>query len=520
MVFTKCRIVSIAPYTRTAPYGISSKRMRAPVLLPSCAVALLVLATLQPSPAVAAGFYVADVGARPMARGGAFVASPDSPLALHYNPAGLSLLKGLHFEVSSAFVSYSAQFARTCPCLDSVLNDAQTVAEGDARLEAGFRDNGAESSTFLAIPAVAIAYGFEPLNTAIGFAVFGPTSGRHDYGLLGTASDPTFVERAGRKVTRYSALEAPNLEVNYVLGASFEPIEGLRLGFGFYLFQSGASQTLHLFADSNFVARGPEDTSADVPILLDFLSDPSPNWQIGVSYDIPFVPGLTVGGSFRGERVVRASGTISVDLPLELQEVANVEGQDVDVRLKTAPIARAGLQYRRPDVFSAEVAFVWEGWSANERITIQADEILFEIEGLNPVLLGEIVSERRWQDTWSLRVGGEVELLEPWLGVQAGYFYEPTAIPSDRLDPSRVDLDKHGFALGVATTHFGITLQLTVLYVALEGVSVTNSRVQNTAPLGFAPQFRTTVGNGRYDASYLIGSASLSFVLDDFLEAI
>src|SRR6185503_10934914 len=40
------------------------------------------------SRAEAGGFYLGDIGARGMARGGAFVAAPDDLLAIHYNTAG------------------------------------------------------------------------------------------------------------------------------------------------------------------------------------------------------------------------------------------------------------------------------------------------------------------------------------------------------------------------------------------------------------------------------------------------
>ena len=42
------------------------------------------------SEAHAGGLFLFDRGARPSSRGGAFVAAPDDPHALYYNPAGLA----------------------------------------------------------------------------------------------------------------------------------------------------------------------------------------------------------------------------------------------------------------------------------------------------------------------------------------------------------------------------------------------------------------------------------------------
>ncbi|MEO1227352.1 MAG: outer membrane protein transport protein [Myxococcota bacterium] len=475
---------------------------------------------LAPSAGEAAGFYITDVGARGVARGGAFVAAPEGPLAIHYNPAGLSLTRGLSFEVSVSVVDFAGSFDRKCPCASQELGAAAAAAE-DARLEAIFAENRADTRNPTVIPFLGLSYGFEPLNLAVGFAVYGPNSGRADYGLLGSAQARGFPERAERKVTRYNALEAPAVDINYALAVAAEPLDGLRLGFTFYVTQVGVGQTLHLFADTAF-ARGPEDTEWDVPITLDFFSDPILNWAVGISWAPEFVPGLSLGASFRAEREINARGTIDVDVPEVLDGTATVTGEVVDVSLNIAPIARFGVQYEVPDLFAAEVAFVWEGWSVNDRITLLPQEIAFEIPDLNVLVeLGEIVSERNWRDSWSIRVGGDIELPLTWLDMQVGYFYEPSAIPPEWLDPSRIDLEKHGFALGVSGEWLdllpvlsGLSFDLSAMYVAMNGVEVTDSRARNIAPIGFAPELRTVVGNGIYSGSYLIFSASLVAAFD------
>ena len=486
---------------------------------PAAALAALVVgaaSALGPAPVRAAGFYLGDVGAEAQARGGAFVAAPASVLAVHYNPAGLSLLDGLHVAVDVSVVDLEASFRRRCPCVDPGFGDPATRRAVEAQLEGVFADNQASTRTPLVVPFLGAAYGFGPVSVAL--AVYGPTSGRFDYGGLGPASDPRFVERARRKVTRYNALEAPNLELNYALGLAFEPQPGLRVGVGYYLHQTGARQSLHLFADTAF-ADGPEDPSWDVPVLLDFLSDPALNWGLGVSWDVPWVKGLTVGASYRAERSVEARGTITVDLPADLVGVATVEGDAVDVRLSIAPLARLGVQYRQPGRFSIEAAAVWEGWSVNDRILLRPEGIGFRIGDLEPVGLDEIVSERNWRDTASVRLGGSLELWQPWLTLQGGWFFEPSAVPRRWLDPSRIDLDKHGFALGAGAEWRGVKVQLAATYVTMQGVTVEDSRARNAAPLGFAPELRTTVGNGDYAGQALIGTLGLGFSLDAFSEA-
>ena len=87
--------------------------------------------------ASAAGFYLSDIGTRGMGRAGAFVASPDSLLAIHYNPAGLSHLQGVNAEASVTFVNMNVDFSRKCPCLiDRSDLQGMTADQWDAQLEA------------------------------------------------------------------------------------------------------------------------------------------------------------------------------------------------------------------------------------------------------------------------------------------------------------------------------------------------------------------------------------------------
>lgn len=477
---------------------------------------------LAPTSARASGFYLADVGTRGMARAGAFVAAPDSLLAVHYNPAALSLLKGLQFTADLQLVNLDMRYERKCPCLPS--SNPNAAAE-DAALEEIFDKNPAEANTVLAIPYLSVGYGLPFLDLTIALAAWGPTSGRHNWGELPNAAAPSFLDASRREVTRYSGLEMRTLEANFGLGFGLRPlpdlVPGLRLGASILGYQSGNRQTLSIFA--NVAVPGAESPDRDVPAVLDFLMPFGLNWQLGASYEI--IPGLTLGTSYRGKRSFTTDGTLTADLPASLQGVASVEGNNIEVSLATAPIWRAGLEYRLPGVARVEGAFVWEGWSAHNQVTITSKDIAIVVNGMS-VPLPPIPVPREWQDSWSLRLGGELNLLEPLLGVQAGYYFEPTAVPQERMDPSRVDLDKHGFSLGLSTTFFGATLSVSGQYVILSGVEVRNGVRTQIAPFVDAagntvnPEVITVVNNGNYSGQYFIGSASLSFALDPLLGAL
>ena len=482
-------------------------------------VVACVAATSASRPAAAAGFYIGDVGARGMGRGGAFVAAPDSMLAANYNPAGLSLLRGLHVEASLAYVELNADIDRQCPCLD---------AQIDPELELGF-GNRSSTSTPLAIPYVGIGYGFDWLNTHVAFAAWGPNSGRHNWGAVPNTQLPSFGQRSVAQPQRYSAFEVANFEANYTLNLAMEPIRGLRLGVSGYLHFSGSEQSLSVWANSATFARPAENTDFDVPLEVQLDPQPGLGWGVGASYEI--IPGLSIGTSFRAERKVKGVGQLDAQLPvffLENFPDSRIEGDEVEIELDVAPIWRAGIQYRWPEVLTIEGAVVWEGWSTHDRITVRPQGVQVIVPlAAEPIVVPEIVLPRDWVDTWSVRVGGEVHALQPYVDLRWGYFYESSAVPASTVAAARIDRPKHGASLGAAVTWHGITLEVAATYVHLVPLSVTDSDIRVTGvfpvepgPNGEAPvgsdQNLSVIGNGDIQGHYLIGAVSLGFALDDF----
>ena len=59
------------------------------------------LASLVAAPALAGGFEVPMQSARAAGQADAFIAQADDPSAIHYNPAGLTQLKGTHFSIGA-----------------------------------------------------------------------------------------------------------------------------------------------------------------------------------------------------------------------------------------------------------------------------------------------------------------------------------------------------------------------------------------------------------------------------------
>lgn len=483
----------------------------------------LVWFALSPSAAQAAGFYITDLGARGMAVGGAFVAAPDGLTALHYNPAGLAGQSGFRAELDVSLFGSNFQLQRRCPCVFPDRITDQDPAALDRALEAGFGE--ARSSGLQPIPFLAASYGFSWLDLTVAVGAYGPHGAGYDWG------DRSY-EAALGQAQRYSLISSESLEANYQLGAAFQPLPGLRIGASFLLYQVKSEQFLHIYANTVLTPFAEnvstlielEGQAFDIPVALSFDTW-APNWSVGASYELPL--GFIVGASFRGPRSVDTVGQLSAEVPTILSEagigVAN-GGGPVRVRFALPAIARVGLQYNLPEVVTVEAAVVWEGWSAHQKVELYADDVRLTVGNEPPSSLGLLELDRSWRNTASLRLGARTPWLAPWLSLAAGYFYEPSAVPSQRLSGSAIDLDKHGLSLGLGTTLSGFTVELSLAHVIYAPATVSDSQVvlpnalsnrDDANPEAFGTdRYQTRIGNGDYRASATVVSVGVSFALE------
>lgn len=483
------------------------------------------LSLAAPSTALASGYYVSDIGARGVARGGAFVAAPNSLLALSYNPAGLSLLKGAHAQVDLVLVNFGMEFQRSCPCLLDVT--VPFARENETRLTESLAGNLATDDTgVIPVPFIGIGYGFDWQNLTVAFGVFGPTSPKDiRFGALD-------FETTRNLTTRYSITEISLFEAYYALGTALEVLPGLRLGGSAMIYSFGTRQGTHLYANTAFAdaQTAAENTDWDIPLSLDFRRDFALNFNFGLSYSPTFLPGLSIGASVLGKRSVRANGKATITIPdgfggpLADSIQIDVQGDDIQLEVDLPPIWRAGIQYSVPAIFSAEVAMAHEAWMVHDQIVVRPQNINVGITGPTGELpsqpLNPITQVRNFQSTTAFRFGGELHLLEPFLGVAAGYYFEPSAVPDTHMDPSTPDWDKHAVSFGLNTTWLGLRLDVSVQHVFMASRTITNSQRTLVGPLegGVATNdYLTRVGNGTYEGSYTLIGASLGASFDALL---
>lgn len=548
------------------------KRIRRSSPLPSLTVVGVVGATLlgTATGARAAGYYVGEIGARSIARGGANIVNPRDPSAIWLNPAAVTLSTGVQLQLDVNLVSLQSEFVRDCGGLDNgcaVLDTIDRVyrRDGDAIperaffIEGGGRQVGAldsagapvnaaepgrlgnrdRPSRFDGEAAVRNQAGIQPIprlfatfNTdslgldgfAVGAYVFAPSAG--DYSFAPDAP------------TRYTLIDRDLLEVFYGLTAGYRFGDVFAVGGSLQLVTSGLNQNLRLTADTT----GNEDENFDVQVRIQGEQHLIPSGNLGVWSNPGKLLGigdLELAASVQLPRFVKATGPIRIE-----QFGATLQSEFIDSGLATInddaatataefvlpPFYRVGVRYGRDDLtgdgsktvgFDVEAAFVYEQWSMYDHVLLTTQDLTFSTGGGEPTALPPIIQPKDWVDAFSLRLGGTLALWDRMLEVHGGGFYETSAIPNSTYSVELVDGDKVGVGAGLSGTWNGLRLDVGYSHifvfdrtVGTESV-VTAGNVEIPPPIAAEGELRTRVAMGQYRAGYDMLNVAVTVAFDD-----
>jgi hypothetical protein len=105
---------------------------RVPFVVPFLLVFLVVAALLSPARARAAAYYVGEVGAKSIARGGANIVDPQDPSAAWLNPAAITRSTGLQLNIDLNLVWLASSFTRDCGGKDNGCAPLEDVSKSYA----------------------------------------------------------------------------------------------------------------------------------------------------------------------------------------------------------------------------------------------------------------------------------------------------------------------------------------------------------------------------------------------------
>lgn len=469
--------------------------------------------------AEAGGLEVPDLGTVAIGRGAAFTARADNLSAFYYNPAGLSKSRGFNLLISGNLLNLNADFQRS-GSFDPETNTNGTVEINGQDVANPGRDysnydpftaGNEPPPEFRSVsgqnrigPAPMLVFnwgdmfGVEGLSAAVG--LLPPSS-------FGTPKFPTDGPQ------RYALREANFLIVYPGVGVSYALNRYLQVG---AVFLSGIgifeqTQAIRPLPQLNNTLDYNEDLGGDATLTLEAKDMFMPTGLVGVlSHPTDW---LEIGAAVKFPVEVEAEGHISYKAPdTDLADSALVPGEDKVTLSQNFPwVVRVGARYIHR-IFDVEVDFVFENWSSLQKFDVDMDATLNEDTASESGSLSEMpdsVIWKKFRDTYSVRLGGDVDVLPGLLSARIGGYYQSSAYPENN-ETFSVDFpfsEQIGLGCGLTWHAFAfLDVNLGYLHVFQPDVTVSEGIVQQqgmTLKLddGAEATIGNTVNNGRYQVN-------------------
>lgn len=436
------------------------------------------------SDALGAGFYLPGHGVRPLGRAGAYVASGGQNLnSLWHNPANLAGLEGLQLTVDASMINLSFDFQRA----PRTLENGEVVTFEEVSNEAPPK----------AIPQILIGGNFPFLpNTSWAFGVYAPYLAAH-----------TFPEDGPQ---RYVLVDNDNslagffhFALAHALGKNMRIGGGVQLVPASFKFVNVASGYTGLFGD-------PEDP--DLDILSEITLSSAWNFSGNVGYWARLSPSVEAAISLQAPIIIRSDDAkMRVRLPSHPAfNDAELSGDTLAGSLKFPLVARAGLRYVQP-TWDVELSLVYEGWSIFDKIEATPNEVaVVGVPGLGSIPVGPLSIPQNWQDTFSVRLGGDFEVSKDVL-MRAGYAFDSAAVPDSNYSVFLADGNKHLISLGTTLEFETWSLDGGLGYYFIPDRSISDSQVRQINPTDEQNRLTSVTANGDYSQTYVAGGVGANF---------
>lgn len=408
-----------------------------------CVAGALTLASWSlPSLASAGGFEVPDLGTIPLGRGSAFTARADSLAAYHYNPAGLSKLPGPNLLISANVVNLNTEFVRQGSG-DMVVppnNDGMAVPDPAVDPNTGDPFGSARNGRrFGPAPMVVFSWGdvgIKGLALAIGLV---PASGFGGHSWESQGAQRYTIRKGS--FTFLSVGGGVSYRVNryFSIGANF--LSGMFVA----EFDTASRQ-----GSTGNLMNEEHATDNNVRINVKDLFVPSANFGV-LSQPLEW---LELGLAARLPYTTKASGTMDYQGSEATPDARLTSAALVEIQQQFPTVLRSGLRFihRRFDI---EADFVWENWEAVDEIKAKFsnpdadfspqdvlptsrfdDPSLLYVDALdNGIVISPVVASNvplNFRDTYSARLGSDIEAWPEHLTVRLGGWFQSSAYPKNR----------------------------------------------------------------------------------------
>lgn len=393
------------------------------------------------SMASAAGFKIAEQGAKAMGMGNAFAAQADDPSALAFNPAGIAFQKGNQFQIGTTTIIVP-----------------QTEFNGTTKLSGTTEVSEKANRDIFIAPTVYATASLEsiPLSFGLGINSFNPLAKRWD----ASSEFRDAIQEISVKPINFQPTVAYRFDdLNLAVAA------GLDITYAQVSLQKMAYTQLPAALGGAYAELGS-------------LGADATGVGYGYNFGLQWKPlkNLSFGAAYRSE--------IKLDLEGDANYLATTAtGQNPALGLARKLKTAASTDITLPDELTLGVA-----WKPIEKVTLEFDATRTGWSSYNKLELkfGPAMAvfnnkpdAKNWEDVWAYRFGVQYAATKN-LDLRAGYAYDNSPTPDSTLSPELPDADRHNFSIGTGLHNEYGSLDLAYMWVHWLDRTVANAKESGT----------------------------------------
>ncbi len=356
------------------------------------------------------------IGSKATALGGAYAAYANGPFAVYYNPAGLTQVKRPMISTGGELMNPTLRLY-DFRAIDANGNEVQP-----------YNTTITDTSPTLIIPFTGFVI---PITNRItfGFATYIP------YGLH-------LKWESYNNPGMYNGFESYYLRIVATPTVAFKISDKLSIGFGVSIGRSYSGSERRLYA--------PSIPALNNKVIKGNFKDPvNYSYNIGIMYKP--IDKLTIGLTYRSMTHTHFSGTV---------KVVGVETVGAETSIDHPDQIQAGIRYTPTKSLSLEADILWTRWDLIDQYTVH----------FNHPLLGKTkeVFPRNWKNTIQYKFGVEWKASK-LLTLRAGYYYDPSPIPTNTFDILWPDGNKATYCAGVGLNFGRFSVDAAIQYINAKG---------------------------------------------------
>lgn len=372
------------------------------------------------------GYRNEVVDAEAAGKGFSFTAQADNPSAVHYNPAGITQLKG--DNISVGYVFEAPMFSVDSKATGNNVNMQKQV---------------------FYLPNVYFVTDLNKENLRLGFGANSP------YGLSTDWANDSFAQNL--------STESNVRMMNYNPTVAYKVNDFISIGAGLDYFTANVNK--HRVVASSLSTIGGDfqlkGTDESWGYNFGLLLRPSEKHRIGISY--------------RSEIELTLKGTVSLDGLDTLTSLGafGSSSYTTDMESKsTIPRSIAlGYAYQPNKKWTIEADIEWTDWSSTEE-----EFVKFTTETSTnrlAILNTDNPGSRDWRSVFSYGLGAEYQATDK-LELRGGVLYEETPIPSANFEPVLPDAGKYGVTTGLGYLFKNVKIDASYAFLKYRDRDVTN----------------------------------------------